>query len=116
MAQVTPERLLALVRERYSAKTNYELAEMRGIPWSYNQINRWANTGKKDGPNFWHTIELLERAGMLSRDGAENDEPQSPLDPTLALQELEDAVARLIPILREALLPPTQASQAGQAR
>lgn len=87
---LTPKVLLDRLCEVYRADNLNALA--RHLRWDAKTLYRWEKAGEgKDGPNFWHTVELLELAGWLTPNG---DSVPRPLPRELA-GRLEDAAAAI---------------------
>lgn len=60
MVVLTPSALVERLRAVYGVKTDNELSHK--LNEDVRQIARWKNDS---GPNFWTTVDLLNRAGWL---------------------------------------------------
>jgi hypothetical protein len=101
--EVTPAELLERLCEVYGVENANQLAAH--LPYNPRVVHRWATMtvpNQGGGPNFWHTLDLLERAGLVSLGGRASLSRTQTRRLAEQLAEVADALAAARETLREA--------------
>jgi hypothetical protein len=96
-SDLTPPGLLRRLYAVYEVDNLNALASKlpRQLNWDAKKLYRWEKVETEelgDGPNFWHTIELLELAGLLKPEDEPSRLPARVRDLTQQLEAAADAI------------------------